>query len=427
MVEWFRHSAPYIHNHRNKTFVILLPGDAIASDSFAATVADIALLNSLGVRLVLACGARTQIDRELACAGLVPRFHDGMRITDEEALGRVVAAASSVRSRVEALLSSGLINSPMHGSRVRVASGNLVTAKPIGVRDGTDYLYTGEVRRIDTRAINRQLDEDAIVVLPCLGYSASGEIFNLSVEHLAAELAQALQADKVIAFISGKGVLDDGLLARELLPTQAQTLLEKQVPQDRAALRACIQAVVDGVARAHAISYHDDGSLLAELFTREGAGTLISRQSAELIRPATTTDVGGILELIRPLEEEGILVRRSREMLELEIQHFTVIEHEGVIAACIALYPYPEQAMAEIACVATHPDYRTGGRAARLLAYAEQQAASQQFTQVFVLTTRTAQWFIEKGYQATEFTELPPTKQARYNHQRKSKIYSKSI
>lgn len=427
MVEWFRHSAPYIHSHRDKTFVIMLPGDAIESPNFADTVADISLLNSLGVRLVLACGARSQIDVELQCAGIAPKFHAGIRITDEETLSRVVAAASGVRSRVEALLSSGLINSPMHGARVRVASGNLITAKPIGVRDGIDFHYTGEVRRVDTKAINRYLDDDAIVVLPCLGYSASGEIFNLPVEQVAAELARALQADKVIAFIEADGVHANGVLARELQPNQAAAAVGQQAPQDQAALRACLQAVKEGVSRAHVISYCEDGALLAELFTREGAGTLICEERAEAIRPATLRDVGGILELIRPLEENGVLVRRSREMLELEIQSFTVIEHEGVIAACIALYPYPEAAMAEIACVATHPHYRTGGRAAQLLAHAEQLAAQQGITRTFVLTTQTEQWFVEKGYQPAALQDLPEAKQARYNRERNSKIFIKSI
>lgn len=427
MVEWFRHSAPYIHSHRDKTFVIMLPGDAIESPNFADTVADISLLNSLGVRLVLACGARSQIDAELACAGITPKFHAGIRITDEPTLARVVAAASGVRSRVEALLSSGLINSPMHGARVRVASGNLITAKPIGVRDGIDFHYTGEVRRIDTKAINRYLDDDAIVVLPCLGYSASGEIFNVPIEQVAAELARALKADKVIAFIDAGGVQVGGELARELQPQQAAGLITAQAPIDQAALRACLQAVDDGCGRAHLISYREDGALLAELFTREGAGTLICRESAESIRPATLKDVGGILELIRPLEENGVLVRRSREMLELDIQSFTVIEHEGVIAACIALYPYPEASMAEIACVATHPHYRTGGRAAQLLAHAEQQAAQQGISKTFVLTTQTEQWFVEKGYQPASLNDLPEAKKARYNRERNSKIFIKSI
>jgi amino-acid N-acetyltransferase len=434
MVDWFRHSAPYIHAHRGKTFVLMLPGEAVRDETFLHTVHDIALLNSLGVRLVLAVGARAQIETSLARAHIKPVFHQGVRITDTDALPLVVEAASSVRSHVEALLSTGLVNSPMHGAQIRVTGGNFVTAKPIGVRDGVDFHYTGEVRRVDIAAINTALDHDAIVVLPCLGYSASGEIFNLGIENIATTVAQAINADKLIAFIEPKGVIEKtGIhdakshLLRELKPAQAQALLKKKSCADHSALRACCSAVENGAARAHLISYRENGSLLQELFTREGSGTLIAHDSAELVRAATLDDVGGILELIQPLEAEGILVRRSREVLEAEIHNFTVIEHEGLIAACIALYVYPDSKMAEVACVATHPQYRDGGRAALLLSHLEKLAKKRGLKKLFVLTTQTAQWFAEKGFVHAKIDQLPSKKQHLYNYQRNSKIFIKNI
>lgn len=428
MVDWFRHSAPYIHAHRGKTFVLMLPGEAVRDENFQHTVHDIALLNSLGVRLVLAVGARWQIEASLARAQIKPLFHQGVRITDTETLPLVVEAASSVRSHVEALLSTGLVNSPMHGAQIRVTGGNFVTAKPIGVRDGVDFHYTGEVRRVDVDAINIALDHDAIVVLPCLGYSASGEIFNLGIENVATTVAQAIGADKLIAFIENNGVIDSkNQLLRELKPAQASALLKKQKGADVSALRACCHAVEDGAARAHLISYRENGSLLQELFTREGSGTLIAHDSAELVRAATLDDVGGILELIQPLEAEGVLVRRSREVLEAEIHNFTVIEHEGLIAACIALYAYTDSKMAEVACVATHPQYRDGGRAALLLAHIEKLAKKKGLKKLFVLTTQTAQWFVEKGFAPAKLDQLPSKKQQLYNYQRSSKIFIKSL
>lgn len=428
MVDWFRHSAPYIHAHRDKTFVLMLPGEAVRDENFLHTVHDIALLNSLGVRLVLAVGARAQIETALARTGIKPAFHQGVRITDSEALPLIVEAASSVRSQVEAALSTGLVNSPMHGAQIRVTGGNFVTAKPIGVRDGIDFHYTGEVRRVDVQAITSALDHNAIVVLPCLGYSASGEIFNLGIENVATAVAQAIGADKLIAFIEGQGIAGArGELLRELKPAQAATLLRKKSGTDQPALRACLQAVQNGATRAHLISYRDNGSLLQELFTREGTGTLVAHDSAELVRPANLDDVGGILELIEPLEAEGILVRRSREVLETEIQNFTVIEHEGLIAACMALYPYPDSKMAEVACVATHPQYRDGGRAALLLAHEEKLARKRGLKKLFVLTTQTAQWFVEKGFVPAKLDQLPTKKQQLYNYQRNSKIFIKSL
>ncbi len=428
MVDWFRHSAPYIHAHRDKTFVVMLPGEAVRDDNFVHTVHDIALLNSLGVRLVLCVGARVQIEASLARAGLRPAFHKGVRITDSDTLPLVVEAASSVRSQVEAALSTGLVNSPMHGAQIRVTGGNVITAKPIGVRDGIDFHYTGEVRRVDVLGINTALDHDAIVVLPCLGYSASGEIFNLGIENVATAVAQALGADKLIAFVENAGITDArGELLRELKPAQASTMLKRQPAADQSALRACIQAVQNGATRAHLISYRHNGSLLQELFTREGCGTLIAHDSAELVRPAGLDDVGGILELIQPLEAEGILVRRSREVLEAEIHNFTVIEHEGLIAACIALYPYADSKMAEVACVATHAQYQGGGRAALLLAHVEKLAKKRGLKKLFVLTTQTAQWFVEKGFVPARLDQLPAKKQQLYNYQRNSKIFIKTL
>jgi amino-acid N-acetyltransferase len=433
MVDWFRHSAPYIHAHRGKTFVLMLPGEAVRDENFSSTVHDIALLNSLGVRLVLAVGARAQIENALARANIRPAFHQGIRITDAHALPLVVEAASSVRSHVEALLSTGLVNSPMHGAQIRVIGGNFITAKPIGVRNGVDFHHTGEVRRIDDVAINAALDSGAIVVLPCLGYSASGEIFNLGIEHVATSVAHAIHADKLIAFIAETGIRNNkSELLRELKPSQANSLLKKNKSITDATLQACCHAVQQGVERAHLISYRENGSLLCELFTREGSGTLIAHDSAELIRAATLDDVGGILNLIQPLEAEGVLVRRSREILEAEIDNFTVIEHEGLIAACIALYPYNDgknkpSKMAEVACVATHPQYRDGGRASLLLSHTEKFAKKAGIKKLFVLTTQTEDWFREKGFVPAKLDQLPTQKQQLYNYQRNSKIFIKSL
>ena len=434
MVDWFRHSAPYIHAHRGKTFVLMLPGEAVLHETFSHTVHDIALLNSLGVKLVLAVGARAQIDAALSRVHMKPTFHEGVRITDSNALPLVVEAASAVRSQVEALLSTGLVNSPMHGAQIRVAGGNFVTAKPIGVRDGVDFHYTGEVRRVDAAAIQTALDHHSIVVLPCLGYSASGEIFNLAIENIATEVAKALNADKLIAFIATPGILSkQGELQRELKPAQANAHMKKLTAGTaRSALRAAAVFVNNPTvdtrdARAHLISYEKNGSLLEELFTREGSGTLIAHDSAELIRAATLDDVGGILELIQPLEAEGVLVRRSREVLEAEIDNFTVIEHEGLIAACIALYPYSDSKMAEVACVATHPQYRDGGRATLLLEYLEKAAKKRGLKKLFVLTTQTAHWFVEKGFAHAKLDQLPSKKQQLYNYQRNSKIFIKVL
>jgi amino-acid N-acetyltransferase len=430
MVSWFRQSAPYINAHRGKTFVLMLGGEAIAHANFVHTIHDIALLNSLGVKLVLAIGARPQIDQQLAAENLKSSFHHGLRITTEPVLQVVKRATGAVRAEVEALLSTGVINSPMHGASIRVVSGNFVTAKPIGIRDGVDFCFTGEVRKVAASAIDAEFRQNNIVILPSLGYSPSGEIFNLSVEDVATQAAIAIRADKLIAFCDAPGATDEkGKLLKELRPGDCASFLnsDKLSASLRQALRACYTAIDNGVPRAHLISHAQNGSLLTELFTRDGSGTLVTQGSFEQIRTATVDDVGGILQLIQPLEEQGILVRRSRELLEAEIDNFTVIERDGMIITCLAIYAYPKDHSAEVACVATHPDYRGAHRASLLLQHAERKAKAGKISSLFVLTTQTSHWFMEKGFAAAELSALPAEKQKLYNYQRNSKIFVKKI
>lgn len=429
-VKWFRNSAPYINMHRGKTFVLMFSGDAVEHPNFPNIIHDIALLNSLGVRLVLVHGARPQIESRCALRGIKPRFHNDLRITDSATLECVKDAAGSLRAHIEALLTTGLSNSPMYGARIRVCSGNFVLARPLGIHDGIDFCNTGEVRRVDTEAINRLLQAGAIVLLSAIGYSATGEVFNLSYEDVATQTAVALGAEKLIAFSDRPGLLGDGgELIRFAELRQIRPLLDQNQddPQQLGVLQALLQSCEHGVKRSHLISYQEDGALLQELFTRDGSGTLITADQYEQIRTARIDDVGGILEIIRPLEAEGRLVKRSRELLETEINHFTVLERDGMVIACAALYPYPEQRIGEIACVATHPDYLGADRGERLLEALETQAGSLGLERVFVLTTRTGHWFQERGFLRAELDQLPPQKQELYNFQRNSKVLIKEL
>lgn len=428
-VKWFRNSAPYINSHRGKTFVLMFGGEAVEHPNFANIIHDIALLNSLGVRLVLVHGARPQIESRCALRGIAPRFHNHLRITDADILPCVTDAAGSLRAHIEALLTTGLANSPMYGARIRVCSGNFVIARPMGVHDGIDFCNTGEVRRIDAEALNRLLQAGAIVLLSAIGYSPTGEVFNLSYEDVATQTAVALHAEKLIAFSEQPGLLGaSGELIRFAELRRIKPLVQQcDEPLLRGVLQALLQSCEHGVKRGHLISYADDGAVLQELFTRDGAGTLITEDLYEQIRTAGIDDVGGILEIITPLEEQGALVKRSRELLETEINHFTVLERDGMVIACAALYPYPEQQCGEIACVATHPDYRGADRGERLLAALESHAAALGLKRVFVLTTRTAHWFQEQGFVQAGLEQLPPKKQALYNFQRNSKVFIKEL
>ena len=430
-VDWFRRSSPYIHAHRGRTFVIEFGGEAVADPGFANLIHDIALLHGLGIRLVLVHGARPQIEERLRRQGARMQYLGGLRITDDAALACVKEAAGAVRVEVEALLSMGLANSPMAGARIRVASGNFVTARPIGVRNGVDYCHTGEVRRIDADGLRQRLDAGAIALIPPIGYSPTGEVFNLSAEDVARSVAIALGAHKWVSLVEGGPLTDDqGQLISNLIPREAETLSAErpELADDlRRHLSAAVAACRSGVRRIHLLQRTTDGALLRELFTRDGLGTMLSAEPYEGLRTARIDDVGGILELLEPLESAGALVRRSRERLETEIERFSVVERDGMIVACAALYPYPNEAAGELAALAVHPDYRSGGRGDRLLADMEHKARGQGIQRLFVLTTQTAHWFRERGFEAMELQELPMEKQRLYNFRRNSKLFAKEL
>jgi len=430
-LQWFRSAAPYIHAFRDKVFVVAFGGEIMSDGQFIGLAHDLNLLNSLGVHLVLVHGARPQIEARLRERGAAIRYVKGMRVTDEAALTCVKEAAGTVRVEIEALLSMGLANSPMAGADIRVASGNFVVARPMGVREGIDLMHTGEVRKIDGEGIRRRLEKGEIVLLSPLGYSPTGEVFNLTLEDVAANAAIALGADKLIFLMDTPGVTDEtGALLRELTTVEAEAILAgaRGLPDDVGYyLPSAIHACRQGVARVHLISRHTDGALLQELFTHEGVGTMISEEALETLRDATIDDVGGVLQLIEPLEAEGILVRRSRELLEMEIDRFTVLEHDGMVIGCAALYPFPEEEAAELACLAVHPDYRGAGRGEALLEYMQIKALEKGFRYLFVLTTRTAHWFVERGFAEVGVDRLPKAKQRLYNLQRRSKVFWKAL
>jgi amino-acid N-acetyltransferase len=428
-VKWFRNAAPYINAHRGKTVVLMFGGEAVLHPNFSNIIHDISLLRSLGVKLVVVHGARPQIEERMAQRNIEKIIENNIRVTNAGTLGAVKDATGSLRLHIEALLTTGLANSPMHGSQIRVSTGNFVIAKPMGVRGGVDFKYTGTVRRIDSDGINMQLDYGSIVLLSPIGYSPTGEVFNLALEDVAAQTAIALNADKLITLTNDEGLLDEsGNLIKSCSVRRVKTLLdEKDCHVRQLLLRAIIQSGENGVERCHCVSYQSDTALLQELFTRDGSGTLIAKDHKEQLSTATIDDVAGILELLAPLEAEGILVKRSRELLEVEIDQFVVLKKEDVIIACAALYPYLDAKMGEVACVAIHPDYRKGNRGGRLMTALENEAKQQQLDSIFVLTTVSGHWFQEQGFIEQPMSKLPEGKQKMYNFQRNSKVFVKNI
>lgn len=442
LVQGFRQSVPYINAHRGKTFVVMLSGETLLHKNFVNILNDIGMLHSLGIRLVIVYGARPQIESNLEVHNYAPVYHKNIRVTDSETLKIVKQTAGMLQLDITSELSMSVNNTPLQGVHINVVSGNFVIAQPLGIDEGIDYQHSGRIRRIDTAAINQQLDNHAIVLIGPVAVSITGESFNLTAEEIAMQIAIKLKAEKFIGFSDVQGISDEtgqviseifpntsdkflALLTEDLLQAKAKSAPRTEIMHKDNTLRflmAAIEACQQGVPRSHLISFEEDGSLLQELFSRDGIGTQIVQASAEQVRQATIHDIGGILELIRPLEEQGILVRRSREQLEMEIDKFTVIVRDNLTIACAALYAFESEKMGEMACVAVHPEYRSSSRGDNLLIHIKQKAKRIGLDKIFVLTTRSIHWFQERGFIPAQIEDLPLEKRALYNYQRRSKI-----
>ena len=429
-VAWLRSVAPYIHAFRGKTFVVAFPGELVMAGALPVLAHDLSLLHALGIKVVIVHGSRPQVEEQLALRHVEARFHNGLRITDVAALECAKEAAGELRLDIEAAFSQGLPNTPMAHAAIRIISGNFVVAKPLGVIDGIDFEWTGLTRKIAFETIHPILNNGGLVLLSPLGFSPTGEVFNLSMEDVAVAAATSLRADKLI-FITETPMLSDaaGAEMRELSTHQADAVLEsKCLPADSAYyLDHATKACRNGVPRAHIVPFATDGSALLELFTHDGIGTMISNENLESLREATIEDVGGILQLIEPLEADGTLVKRGRELIEREISYFSVIEHDGVIFGCAALYPFPAEKMAEMACLIVNPEVQGQGDGERLLTHMENRARAAGIKQLFVLTTRTAHWFLKRGFVAGTVDDLPKNRQLMYNWQRKSLVFIKKL
>jgi len=436
LVAWVRQAAPYIHAFRGRTFVIAFGGEALLDRTSAlALIHDIALLDSMGIRLVLVHGARSQIDAEMASRGLKPRFHKGLRVTDAPALECVKRAMGVTRIEIEAMLSQGLPNTPLAGGFLRVTGGNFISAKPVGVVDGVDYQYTGAVRNVIADEIKADLAQENVVLITPISASPTGEIFNLAWEEVAETVATAIEADKLIFLCDAAGLVDrKGQLIEALTAEEGAALLAKRVrqsPEITRVLPGALRAVRNKAGRVHFLDRRRDGAMLMEFFTRDGIGTVLTHVALERVRDATIDDVGAILGLIAPLEADGTLVKRGRERIEMEIERFSVLELDGTIVGCAALYPLsgkPGEAKAgELACLAIMNEYREIGYGDRLRRHIEQRAKKLKLKRLFVLTTRTAHWFVERGFVEKDVDALPAQRRELYNFQRRSKVFVKSL
>jgi amino-acid N-acetyltransferase len=436
-VPWFRSVAPYIHAYHGKTFVVAMAGELIAAGKLNYFVQDLAILHAMGIKVVLVHGFRPQLNEQLAAKGHKLDFSRGMRITDAVALDCAQEAAGQLRFEIEAAFSQGLPNTPMANATVRVISGNFLTARPVGIIAGVDFIHSGVVRRVDAGAIRRSIDTGALVLLSPFGFSPTGEAFNLTMEDVATSTAIALQADKLIFLTEIAGIREasddpDSPIDTELALADAERLLaslpDPSEPTDTAFyLQHCVKACKGGVERSHILPFAVDGAILQEVFTHDGIGTMVVDEKLESLREANGDDVAALLTLIEPFERDGTLVKRDRTEIERDIANYTVIQHDGVIFGCAALYPYPERNTGEMAALTVSPNVQGQGDGERLLKRVEQRARAMGLDSIFVLTTRTMHWFIKRGFGQVDADWLPEARKRKYNWDRRSQVLVKKL
>lgn len=411
-IDWFRHTAPYINSHRGTTVVVGLRQGATADKNFINVVHDLALMHSLGVRLVVVHEQRSFDSETLTLADV----------------DKAVAEALEERTYIERMFSMGLPNSPLHNARLRVISGNFITARPVGVINGVDRVGRGLVRHVDVAGITHALDGSAICLISTLGHSPAGEVFNLSALDVMGAVSRSLGADKLIVMSDFDGINSvDGTLQRQMTVDAARQILETSDQDQKEALMLACDACDSGVPRSHLISYALDGGLLKELYTHDGIGTLISPDEYEQIKTAEGHDLSGILELIRPLQQAGVLAKRSNEDVERTLDKFTVITKDSRVIACAALLDNASDKIAEIASVATHPDYRDSGHGERLVAALVDAAKQSELERVYVRTTQTGHWFQELGFTMSLLDELPESEKEKANVDRNSNILVRAL
>lgn len=438
IVELLRGSAPYIELHQKSTMVVHCSSE-LSDDEFQDLMDDVATLHLLGVRIVLVVSVRARVD---ARCGRPSRLVRGLPVTGAEEMLAVQVEAGVARARVEACLARGLAEAGSSYGRssvgVDVVSGNgFYTARPAGVVDGVDMMSTGFVRRVETDKIRRHLDNGEIVLLTSTGYSAGGGTFHVKSEEVAAFAAPALQASKLV-FVTPRDLVFEQSNRRvtSLRLDDAKRLVEvlnNQSEQHAAATCAlAVKALVDGVTRAHLIP-PSRGALLRELYTRDGAGTLIASDIYEGIRPATKKDFSRVVELIEPLELDGTLVTRHRNDLEQDLQDgcYYVITRDDRPIACVMLKRIAEEddehSAAEVGCLVVDAKYRRQSKADAMLSFVERIAIGNDITHLFALSTSTMHWFLERGFQEVDFESLPQQRRNVYDQNRRPKIYRKKL
>lgn len=421
----FREAAPYIHYLNGKTIVLSVGSHIVRSENFPRLARDIALLNSLGMKIVIIHGVRGFLEDN----GMDGDYVRDYRVTTHEAMEEIKRSCGSLRLDIEAALGMCFLNTPANTAKLSIAGGNFISAQPLGVLDGVDMQRTGQVRKIDSEQIKRCLANNQIVLISPVGHSLAGVSYNLTLPETSAAVASALNAEKLVFLCRADGILDEqGAVIPDLSIKDALQYCQKN-PQHEDIMRsfqAAQTALKNGVSRVQMINGFENGALLKELFTRTGCGTALANNSLTQIRPAEMRDIPDIMRLIDPLVQRGNLLPRTKDEIEKHLAEFAVAEHDRLVYGCAALKSFADDQAGEIYCLAVSEKGRGMGYGDLLLEYIENISVKQGITQLFALTTRTADWFVERGFCESHLDNLPTIRRKQYiENKRNSKIFVK--
>ncbi len=429
-VDLIREVFAYAERFRGSTFVIKITNEIVDHPDFPQHARDLALLHKAGIRIVIVPGAGKRIDEVLGRYDVERNFVDDIRVSDPGSMDLIKMAAFDVAHRVMTALS---------GHKITAVIGNWVRARSRGVVDGIDFGRTGLVDRVRVEAVVRSLEQGHVPIFPCVGHNDSGDPFNLSSDELAGTVAASLNAKKLFLLTAdpvmsvpdwnvpkGVDVLEDGRIFRMSPAMVKEFIALNPEKPGRIAMETAAAACKAGIDRAHILDGRHSGVMLKEIFSNLGAGTMVFADAYERLRPMESSDVPGILEIMQPLVTEGILVDRTREELEKKQNDYWVYAMDGVVHGCAALHPMGERS-AEIAGVAVDSRYAQLGIGVKLIARLSEKAAEDGFRQVFVLTARTADWFLSQGFREGSVADLPVERRKDYNAARNSRVLVRDL
>ncbi|MDG2214858.1 MAG: amino-acid N-acetyltransferase [Verrucomicrobiota bacterium] len=414
----------YIPRFRGNTFVIAADGAVVSHANFANLLLDIAVLNSLNIRVVLVHGAAEQIAQLANEQSLKPSNLDGNGITDDATLKLVLTAAN------------GLTHEILEGftkNDLRAANANAITAQPLGILNGVDHQNTGQIERIDTKLLQTLLSQGITPVIPPLGFDGEGNTFHLSSDSVAQFTAVSLQASKLIFVSTEDGLQMEGEIIRQILSTELKNLLtnhpDKIPSAQRSKAQHAAEACEGGVPRAQLINGLVTEGLLAEVFSNEGIGTLVYANEYRQIRPAEKTDAANIMRLSHEAMRQNRLVVRTEELIQSHLDDYFLYEIDDNPIGCVALHQFPDHKTAELAHLYVKASHTNQGIGQKLVKFAQKHAQEQGLTKLITLSTQSFAYFENKfGFKEGTSEDLPPARHELYKSQsRNSKILIKYL